>query len=104
MVYHQDTSPVLGDPFRYFIICKTAGEYAKVLKKIEDSPYYETDWSRMMRHWEKYGYTNREFVETDTLVGRTHVAVVISFGQFTKELKQEVDNYFTGYDPETVMP
>lgn len=96
MVYQQDTSPLLGEPFRYFIICKSAGEYAQVLKKIEDSPYYETPWSQLMRDWFEKGYTDPEVVTTDTLVGRTHVAVVISFGQFTKELKQEVDNYFRG--------
>ena len=100
MVYHQDTSSVLGEPFRFFIICKTAGEYADILKKTEYSPYYETHWSHKMIEWEKLGYTDREFVETETLVGRTHVSVIISFSRFTNELKEDVENYFRRCGPE----
>ena len=95
MICYQNAPVTLGEPLKMFLICHTAAEYAVALDKTEDSTQYQTTWSRKLAAWCERGLIGYEDVPRETLIGKEHVIMILTFSSFAHELKQELNEYFT---------
>jgi len=76
------------------IICETAFEYAKVLKKTDSNEYGTWEWDTKLDEWEKMQCGKHAQIET--LTGWSNMGVMITFHEYTEKLREELFAYFIG--------